>query len=335
MSVARRVTIKDVAAAAGLSIATVSNVINHPQIVKPETLERVQDCIARLGFIPDSAARQLRLGVAASIGGIMRDLANPCSAETIRGLDDELRESMWTLMVSGSHSEINREAHYVGVYERQRVAGLTVRPAGRDYSSLEAVAARGLNVVLLDPVVPSPVLSSVSIDHTAGAAMAIKHMLDCGRRHILYLEDATECEATEKVSAGVAAAVREAGLEYDKVVTKIGFEMADFNMAHKAVTKYLQSGAQVDAIFSGDEFMCYGAFLAVNTLGLDPEDFCIVGYGDAKGSGEVLPVTLVHLPFYELGREAAELAMRPTENPTHVMLLPELGPCTHCTPANS
>jgi LacI family transcriptional regulator len=246
-------------------------------------------------------------------------------------MDDSLRDAMWMLMVSGSHGEAERQAHYVGFYERQRVAGLVVRPAGRDFSSLEAAGARGLNIVLLDTVEPSTTLPSVGIDHAAGASLAVQHLIEEGRRNILYLEDSPSCEATTKVNAGVASAVKDAGLNYNEVVTKVGCDTASFGAGNKAVADYLAAGGTFDAIFAGDEFMAYGAYLALNTAGVGASDCCVIGYGDAKaGKHQSLPVGLVHLPMFELGQKAAELAVKQTDIPERVELVPSLLACSHC-----
>ncbi|MDR0837016.1 MAG: LacI family transcriptional regulator [Propionibacteriaceae bacterium] len=325
MSTSKRVTIKDVAAAAGMSIATVSNVINHPQVVKPETLERVKGCIERLGFIPDTAARQLRLGRSLAVGAVMRDLGNPYAAETIRGMDDSLRDAMWMLMVSGSHGEAARQAHYIDFYERQRVSALVVRPAGTDFSSLEAAGAGGRNIVLLDTIESSAVLSSVGIDHAAGAALAITSLLEKGYRNILYVEDDLTCEATAKVTAGVSKAVQDAGLNFNQIITKVGSQSATFAEGHKLVADQLASGTKIDAIFAGDEFLAYGAYRALVNGGVAPADADVIGYGDAKtGNPQSLPVSLVHLPMYELGQKAAELAVNPSEEPQRIELVPSL-----------
>jgi LacI family transcriptional regulator len=319
------VTIKDVAAATGLSIATVSNVINHPQIVKPNTQARVQECIDRLGFVPDSAARQLRLGVTSAVGAVMRDIDNAYTGQAIHGLEDGLREARWMLMVSSSRGDTDLQSAQVEFFERQRVAGVVVRPVSEDYTELEAAHERGMNIVLLDTTSPVSSISSVDIDHAGGATLAFRHLLEIGRRHILYLEDDATCTAVGQVNVGVAAAVKEAGLNYNAVVTKVGFDSATSGAAHKVVADYLAAGNVVDGVFTGNEFMAFGAHRAARAAGLGVDDCTVIGYGDSTlGKHNSLPIGLVRLPMYKLGERAAQLAMHPSEFPEHVALLPQL-----------
>ena len=183
----RRASISDVARHAGVSLGTVSNVLNRPDRVSVHTRDRVLAAIEELSFIPNGSARQLRAGTITTVGAILLDIGNPFFTEVARGIEDRLALDDYTLMLASSDGEVAREARYLRLFEEHGVLGMLVTPAGPDIGHLLDLRGRGLGIVLLDQTSPSPDISSVAVDDVAGAAMAVRHLLELGHREIGFI----------------------------------------------------------------------------------------------------------------------------------------------------
>ncbi|HEV6954910.1 MAG TPA: LacI family DNA-binding transcriptional regulator, partial [Promicromonospora sp.] len=146
----RRASIADVARAAGVSVGTVSNVLNRPDRVLPGTRERVEAAIAELNFVRNGSARQLRAGTITTIGAVVLDIANPFFTDVARGIEERLDRDDYTLMVASSDDDPGREQRYLRLFEEHGVQGVIVVPATDDIEHLQAIRRRGTGVVLLD-----------------------------------------------------------------------------------------------------------------------------------------------------------------------------------------
>ena len=149
-----RVTIREVAEQAGVSLGTASNVLNRPERVAPETLARVLETIERLGFVRSSAAHQMRGGNSRCFGAVVLDASDPFSTETIRGLEDAVHEQGCAVFVCSTDGSPEREARYLKLLEEQRVQGIVITPTTRSLRHLETLRDRGTLVVLLDRRTP-------------------------------------------------------------------------------------------------------------------------------------------------------------------------------------
>jgi len=166
-----RVTIRDVAEQAGVSLGTASNVLNRPDIVAPDTLARVLEVIERLGFVRSSAAHQMRGGNSRCFGAVVIDASNPFATETIRGLEDAVHEQGCAVVVCSTDGSAEREARYLRLLEEQRVQGIVITPATRSIRHLETLRDRGTLVVLLDRRSRDAEFCSVSVDHARGGEL--------------------------------------------------------------------------------------------------------------------------------------------------------------------
>src|SRR5690606_7190449 len=178
------VGVKDVAAAAGVSVGTVSNVLNRPDRVSARTVERVQNAIQELGFVRNDAARQLRAGRSRSIGLIIPDIGNPFFAEVARGAEDRAAEAGLTVLLGSSDETEERQAAHVDLFREQRVNGVLITPASDDVSGLRALVDAGVPVVLVDREAPDSAFASVAVDDIEGGRLAAEHLLATGRRRI-------------------------------------------------------------------------------------------------------------------------------------------------------
>ena len=165
-------SVHDVAKSAGVSVGTVSNVLNHPHKVSPTTVERVQKAIEKLGFVRNDAARQLRVGHSQTIGLVVLDVRNPFFTDIARGAEDKAAEGGLTVTLGNSDESTEREAKYLDLFEQQRVFGVLISPFGDISARLDSMRKRGIPAVLVDRESPNSTFSSVSVDDIVGGKLA-------------------------------------------------------------------------------------------------------------------------------------------------------------------
>ena len=172
------VSIREVAALAGVSLGTVSNVLNRPEVVAEPTRTRVQAAIKQLGFIRNESARQLRAGRSRTIGLVVLDVANPFFTDVARGVEDEASEAGLAVILCNSDDQKAKESRYLEVLEEHRVQGILITPVSGADKRLASVQRRGTPVVLVDSRSPSRGQCSVSVDDVLGGDLAVSHLLE-------------------------------------------------------------------------------------------------------------------------------------------------------------
>ena len=166
-------SVRDVAERAGVSVGTVSHVLNHPERVAGPTLDRVRAAIDELGFVRSETARRLRHGGSSLVGVLVHDISNPFFTEAARGIEDRLREDNRVPMLSSTDSDPDRERELMSLLAGLDVRGVIVTPSSCTLDNLAVLAGRGIRVVLMDHPPISAGLSTVSGDDVAGARAAI------------------------------------------------------------------------------------------------------------------------------------------------------------------
>ena len=207
----RRASISDVARVAGVSVGTVSNVLNRPERVLPATRERVEAAIEQLSFVRNASARQLRAGTITTVGAIVLDLSNPFFTDVVRGIEHRLELDDYTAMVASSDDDPAREIRYLRLFEEHGVLGVLVVPATEEISHLLTLRDRGVGVVLLDQRSPVPDLSSVAVDDVLGGELAARHQLEQGHTRITFLNGPHHNRQCADRHAGVVRRALRAG----------------------------------------------------------------------------------------------------------------------------
>ncbi len=184
---AQSVGIKDVARVAGVSVGTVSNVINRPDTVAAETRARVLSAIDRLGYVRSESARQLRAGRSRIMGLLVLDMGNPFFVDVARGAERAAREAGLGVMVCNSAQSPSEEAEYLSLFAEQRVRGVLLTPADATGRTIEGFRRHGIPFVLVDRVAEGTTECSVSVDDVAGGALAVRHLVDAGHRSLAYV----------------------------------------------------------------------------------------------------------------------------------------------------
>ena len=212
-------SIKDVAREAGVSIGTVSNVLNRPDIVSPERRDRVLAAIRSLGYVRNDAARQLKLGRSSTVGTIVLDMGNPFYSQLVGGVEAAAEASSLAVISGSSGNREQRERLYLSLFEEQRVRGILLASTGADEELIEQIRERGTPVVLVERERASTGGSSVSVDDFAGGEIAVRHLTELGRRRIGVIAARQDLRQVAERLRGARAAAESAGASLE---VKIG-----------------------------------------------------------------------------------------------------------------
>lgn len=324
-------SIKDVAERAGVSIGTVSNVINRPEKVAPGTRELVLAAIEELGFIRNSSAAQLRAGTSRSLGMIVLDMANPFFQDVARGVEDVAAELGYAVLVCNSDERTEREEWYLQVLEEQRVRGVLITPVMADSKRLDALRRRGTPAVLVDRHAPQLDCCSVAVDDIVGGELAGAHLLERGRRRIAYVSGSLSLSQCTDRLAGLRRAVVSAGLDPDEVVQVVETPALKARYGYEAARDLFGNGSDVDAVFCANDLLALGVLRAAIGAGRKiPEDLALIGYDDIDFAADAaVPLSSIRQPTAQIGRSAAQLLFEECDAPAghahqQVMFKPEL-----------
>ena len=321
--------IHDVARHAGVSVGTVSNYFNHPERVSPSATARVEAAIRELGYVRNDAARQLRLGASTSLGLIMFDVGNPFFTDMARAAEDATAAHGLTMILGNSDQTEAREASYIDLFEKQRVRGVLVSPIGDVTARLLELRRHGIESVLVDRA--SDIIDSVSVDDVAGGYLAVKHLLDGGRRRVLYVAGAVAVQQSIDRLEGARRAIAEVpGSSIEVVELPVASVLAGRELGRAIQQR--PSESRPDAVFAVNDVLAIGVLQAFIGRGEGlavPKDVAIVGYDDIDfAASAIVPLTSVRQPSRLLGERAVELLIERLENPDlavrNVVFQPEL-----------
>ena len=323
-------SVRDVAERAGVSVGTVSHVLNHPERVAGPTLDRVRAAIDELGFVRSETARRLRHGGSSLVGVLVHDISNPFFTEAARGIEDRLREDNRVPMLSSTDSDPDRERELMSLLAGLDVRGVIVTPSSCTLDNLAVLAGRGIRVVLMDHPPISAGLSTVSGDDVAGARAAIAHLVDLGHRRIGFVNGPLSVRQSVDRRNGVLTALADAGLEPARVLAEIEAVSGGYGYTADAgavgAAALLRAESRPTALFCANDQLAIGAMREIRRRGLSiPDDVAIVGYDDVAIASELItPLTSVHVPMRDIGRAAADLLLADGSEVRHVAFAPEL-----------
>jgi LacI family transcriptional regulator len=313
-------SIRDVAGRAGVSVGTVSNVLNRPDAVSDGTRQRVLDAIEALGFVRNESARHLRAGRSRTIGLVVLDIANPFFTDVARGVEDAVNAEGLAVILCNSDDKRDKEAAYLDVLSEQRVQGVLITPTAEMNPALEAMRARGVPVVLLDRRATDPDQCSVAVDDVLGGRLAADHLLERGHRRIAFVGGASGLPQVQERHAGVELAVREATGSDDAltVLSPDALTVAGGRQAGEHIIGMPASRRPTAAICAND-LIALGMLQEMVRHGVRvPDDFAIVGYDDIDfAAAAAVPLSSVRKPRQELGRRAAELLLDEARGEDH------------------
>jgi LacI family transcriptional regulator len=296
-------TIRDVAQAAGVSVATVSRVYNSSILVREETGLRVREAAARLGYVPHGGARSLITSRTNTIGVLLPDLYGEFFSEVIRGVDQAAQKQGYHLLVSSSHDR--RDAFEAALRSmRGRVDGLIVMWPEMDAETAVRNLPAGFPVVLLHVPVGPDAFDVITIANFDGARAMVRHFLDLGHRRIAIIKGAEgNFDAAERLR-GYRDALASAGIPSSPALEAHG----DFSEASGfvAIDQLLRGEPRPTAIFAANDAMAIGALSALRQAGLRvPQDVAVAGFDDIPIAQYLdPPLSSVHVDISALGERA-------------------------------
>jgi LacI family transcriptional regulator len=324
-------SIRDVARLAGVSVGTVSNVLNRPAGVSPDALARVSRAIEQLGYVRNEAARQLRNGVSSSVGFVVLDGQNPFFNEVVRGAEDEASRHGIAILYGNTDEDAVREGMYLDLFEEQRVRGVLISPFADIVPRLERLKSRGITAVLVDRFGGAGRFSSVSVDNVAGGRMAAEHLIDIGRRRIAFVGGPFGRRQVSDRLAGARVATDSSG-------TPVGLEVVPTGAL--TVEEGVLAGRRIldrprrerpDAIFAANDLIALGLLqaLVVSRQVLIPDEIAIVGFDDNPfAAAAAVPLSSMRQPSRTIGQTAFKVLLEETDDPglipRQTVYLPEL-----------
>jgi LacI family transcriptional regulator len=323
--------IRDVAARAGVSVGTVSNVLNHRERVAPDAVRRVHDAIAALGYVRNDAARQLRAGRSRSIGLVVLDLGNPFFADVARGAQSRAGENGIAVLVGNSDEDAAQEGIYLDLFREQRVNGVLITPVSDDIPRLESMRQAGVPVILVDREAPGTPFLSVSVDDVEGGHLAVSHLLAAGRRRIAVIAGPESIPQVADRLEGARRAVAEVSGATLEVLAQPALTVLHGRAAGESIVAR-PAGERPDAVFALNDVLAVGVLQAVTMrAGLRvPDDIALIGYDDIDfAAAAVVPLSSIRQPAELIGATAVDLlfqeiaAPRSVEN-RNVRFRPEL-----------
>ena len=322
-------SIKEVARHAGVSLGTVSNVLNRPDVVAEQTRRRVLAAIKELGYVRNDSARQLRAGRSRTIAIVVLDVANPFFTDVVRGAEAAAEAAGAVVVVCNSGEDAGRERRHLDLLEEQRVQGVLITPVddGRD-SRLEQLIRRGTPVVLVDRGSGQRNRCSVAVDDVLGGQLAGEHLRQQGHRVVAFVGGPFSIRQVADRRQGFAAALPD--VEELRIVATQNLTVAAGRRAGQEIAD-LPRPQRPTAVFCANDLLALGVLQEMTLRGVRvPHDVAIVGYDDIDfAAAAAVPLSSVRQPREQLGRAAAELLVEEANDPDrhehrHVVFKPEL-----------
>jgi len=306
--------IREVAEKAGVSVTTVSHVVNQTRFVAPDTEIRVRQAMKDLNFRPNILARSLRRGETKTIGLILPDSANPFFAESARMLEEAAFRRSYSLILCNSDGDIQKERRYTDVLFNKQVDGIIFMAAGDDTQTLSDLIIRKFPVVIVDRILDQMEVDAVITDNHQSGYLATRHLIENGHTRIGIIRGPSNVTPSAQRVTGFQHALSEAGISIASELEVTG----DFHSeSGYQATKQLLKFPQLTAIFACNDLMAIGALRAIREAGLSvPEDISLIGHDDIEMASYTQPaLTTIAQPIEQLAETAIQYLLERIEQP--------------------
>jgi LacI family transcriptional regulator, fructose operon transcriptional repressor len=307
------ISIKDVAAAAGVSTATVSRVLSNDRHVRPQVRERVMAAVKQLGYRPNLVARSLRSQQSNTIGLIVADIRNPFFTSISRAVEDTAYEQGFSVFLCNTDEDPEKEAIYLNLQRDEHVAGVIFSPTRQTLASFSATQFN-FPFVIIDRSLPDSDVDVVLLDNIDAAYRLTTHLIENGYRRIEALCGAMSTTGIER-RAGYEKALRAHGLAPPSEQVK--YLPPKIEEGYAATLKLLARPEPPDAILTTNNLLGAGAMQAIRERNLTvPDDIALVTFDETSWTSLVQPpITLIDQPTYEMGQTATELLLQRVAEP--------------------
>jgi LacI family transcriptional regulator len=306
---------KEVAERAGVSLTTVSHVINQTRFVSEGVTSRVKAAMQELDYRPNELARSLRRGQTNTIGLILPDSSNPYFAEIGQAIESYAYDSSYSVILGNTSGKIEKEDHYIDVFLTKQVAGIIFVAAGAQTSAVKDLLIHNFPVVLVDRDLDDIQVDAVLLDNYHCGYMATEHLIKLGHQCIGLVSGPFNLTPSAERIVGYKDALNDAGLECDdKLMIKGNFNPKS---GYEAANELLTLPNRPTAIFAMNDLMAIGVIRAVHEQGLKvPDDLAIVGFDDIElASYTIPPLTTIAQPTKGISQQAVELLTERIDQP--------------------
>ena len=308
-------TMRDVARHAGVSIATVSHVINETRPVSDTLRQRVLHSMETLGYQPNAIARALRNKHSSTLGLIVPDGRNPFFAEIAQGIEEVSLEHGYSLILCDSGNDLGKVLVHTKHLSAKRVDGIVFTTSGDDFEDVTSLLGGATAVLVIDMDAGRFPADAILFDNFEGGRLATEHLLALGHRRIACITGPSRQSLRRERETGYRHALQEAGISPEDALIREG----DFQPAsgyHHAL-ELLRQPEPPSAIFACNDLMAMGALRAAREMGLDvPAQLSIIGFDDIYLAAYTSPtLSTVRLPKREMGRQAAHMLLERIQNP--------------------
>lgn len=309
--------LKDVAARAKVSPATVSRVLNNPENVNPITRSKVEKAIKDLNFKPSRVAQRLRTrdGNRKLIGLVVPDIQNPFYVEVVRGVEDKTYANKYAILMCNFAQDENKEKLYLDIMRSESVDGLIVAPVNEKDKDVENLVKTGLPIVCVDRSLSDVEVDVVLVDNEQGAYDATNYLISLGHTRIAYVGGLPTIPTTTQRKQGYERALNENKIKVDNSLIKFGDSKHESGKILTA--ELLNMKNPPTALFTGNNLITLGALETIHSLGLSiPKDISLLGFDDMPWSISLNPsLTAVSQPAYEIGKRAADMLFQRIAEP--------------------
>ncbi len=323
-----KATIYDIAREAGVSIATVSQVINGKGKISEKRRAEIMEIMERLHYQPSAIAAALTGKQTYTLGLLVPDISNPYFAELARAVEDRSRKLGYSVVICSTDNKDERVERYLNLLQQKRVDGMMIGTGIDNADILAPLLQQSIPVALIARQMPTLSVHTVAIDDRLGGALAAQHLLELGHTHLAVLSEPFKVSSSQERIRGFREQLQQAG--HTLASERIRASSADLHAAKQEVLQLLSDIERPTGLFCCNDIQAIGALQAAKELGLRvPEDVSIIGFDDTiLASVTSPPLTTIAQPIEELGRHAVDILIEELKDhnkqPQQKVLKPEL-----------
>ncbi|MTH53451.1 LacI family DNA-binding transcriptional regulator [Bacillus mangrovi] len=305
-----RPTIKDVARLSGVSVATVSRIVNGLPGYSPETMKKVTAVIKELGYTPNAVARNLVSRKSNTIGVLLPQLSSYFAARLLQGIEGEARKRGYSVIVCNTDSNGVRTMEYLNLLREKQVDGILFASEWLKEEYADALTSLGIPAAVIATVSTAPKIPYIKVDDQAASFSAVQYLIRRGHRKIGMISGTKDdpISGTPRI-AGLKEALSEADLPFEEGLIEYG----DFGYksGYEAMKRLAERNPSMTAVFSASDEMALGVFSYCYEKGISvPGDLSVIGYDDTDiAMMSIPPLTAVHQPIQEMGKQAMKMVM--------------------------
>lgn len=308
-------SIKDVAREAGVSIATVSRVLNDIDVVNEDTKKKVKDAIKKLSYRPNIVARSLKTQKSSTIGIIIPDISNQFYPEIVRGCEDVANIYNYNIMLCNADLDVDKEMESLRILKEKMIDGVIYMSNSIENNVISLIKELEMPIVLVETTDADDIFPSVTIDNVMAASDAVKYLMNKGNKNIAYVGTTIDkVNALTKRYTGYKKALEETGIELVKDLTYLGGVKA--RDGYRGINTILDKGNKVDAVFCASDEIAMGVINALRDRDIKvPGDIDVMGFDDIYSASVFYPkLTTVAQPMYDMGSVSMRMLIKSINN---------------------